>query len=291
MTGEGALGFALGAGVGAGTAALGLRVALRASPASLMRTNVAGRTVPAVLGLPLVGGGALGATVVLVVDRAADVAFTTRDVALALLVVLIVAGLAGFADDRRGDEAARGFAGHLRAATTGRVTGGLLKILGVGLAALAAGLLTGTGWYLVEAAALIALSANLLNLLDRAPGRAAKVALLAAIPLVLLGAEPWVTAAGGLVGALLVCLVPDLRERAMLGDAGANPLGAALGLALALSLDRPGRLIALALLVIVNLASERWSFSRGIQRIPWLKALDDLGRSRPSTTSPRDAGE
>ena len=160
------------------------------------------------------------------------------------------------------------------------------------MAALAAGVLTGAGWYVVEAAALIALSANLLNLLDRAPGRAAKVALLAAIPLVFLGAEQWVTAAGGLLGALVVCLVPDLRERAMLGDAGANPLGAGLGLALALSLDRPGRMIALALLVVVNLASERWSFSRRIQRVAWLRALDELGRTRSSTSSPpRNGGE
>lgn len=278
MTGEQAAGFLFSALVGGLAASLWLPTAIRAAPASLVRVNVRGREVPAVLGLPLVMGGALGLGFAYALDRGTHYVITTHRIALAMVLVLLVSAAAGWADDRRGDEHARGFGGHLKAAARGRITGGLVKIAGVGLAGLGAGLLLGSGWYVVEVTMLVALSANLVNLFDRAPGRAGKVAVLGAFLLIGLGSGAWAGVAGGMVGALLVCLGPDLRERAMLGDAGANPLGAILGLGLAVSLDRTGRLVAIGLLVAVNLASERWSFSRGIERVALLRSFDRLGR-------------
>ena len=67
----------------------------------------------------------------------------------------------------------------------------------------------------------------------------------------------------------------------MLGDAGANPVGAALGLGLALTLDRPGRIVAIAALVVLTAASEVWSFSSVIERTPGLRVLDAAGRRSP----------
>jgi hypothetical protein len=127
-------------------------------------------------------------------------------------------------------------------------------------------------------AVLVALGANTINLFDRAPGRAGKVVVLVATPLMALGDVHWGIATAGLLGALLACLPLDLEERAMLGDAGANPLGALLGLGLALSLDGPARWAAAVALVALNLASERWSFSAAIAKQPWLHRLDRLGR-------------
>jgi hypothetical protein len=90
---------------------------------------------------------------------------------------------------------------------------------------------------------------------------------------------------GGLVagplGATLAVLPADLGERVMLGDAGANPLGALLGLRLA-SVPRRGRRAALlAAVVALNLASERVSFTMVIEATPGLRELDRLGR-RPA---------
>ena len=245
---------------------------------NLMRTNVSGDRVPAVLGLPLVVGAVVGAGVVLVLDRIKPLPADTLEAVMAVTVVVCVAALAGYADDRRGDEPARGFIGHIRAGLVGSITGGLIKILGVGLAGAAAGLLTGSGWFVLECVALVGLTANLINLFDRAPGRAAKVSFLLLLPLIALGEGAWAAAVGGLMGGLLACVGPDLKERAMLGDAGANPLGAAAGLGLALSLDRPARLAAIGVLLVLNLVSEKWSFSRGIERTPPLRAADRLGR-------------
>ncbi|MDQ3766831.1 MAG: hypothetical protein M3346_05745, partial [Actinomycetota bacterium] len=92
------------------------------------------------------------------------------------------------------------------------------------------------------------------------------------------GDPGWAVAAGPVAGALLGCLGADLGERGMLGDAGANPLGAVMGLGLAVSLFTPGLLVAVALLLAGNLASEKWSFSSAIDRTAWLKAVDRLGR-------------
>ena len=281
MSGPQALTALAAALLGAVVALLWVRVALAAAPPELVRTNVAGKSVPAVLGLPLGMGALVGLGLTYTLERTTELDPTSTRLALAVLVVVVLCALAGYADDRRGDEHERGFTGHLRAAARGRLTGGIVKIAGVGVAGLAAGALLRGDWFTIECAALIALGANLINLMDRAPGRAGKVALLGALPLGLFGAGAWTTAAAGLLGALAVCLGPDLAERGMLGDAGANPLGGVLGLGLAVSCDRPGRLVALGLLAVLNLASERWSFSRGIERVGPLRALDRLGRRAP----------
>ena len=67
----------------------------------------------------------------------------------------------------------------------------------------------------------------------------------------------------------------------MLGDAGANALGAMLGAAAAASLPRSGRVAVLAGIVALTAASEKISFTKVIQRTPPLHWLDMLGR-RPA---------
>jgi UDP-GlcNAc:undecaprenyl-phosphate/decaprenyl-phosphate GlcNAc-1-phosphate transferase len=81
-----------------------------------------------------------------------------------------------------------------------------------------------------------------------------------------------------MIGAAVALLVPDLRERVMLGDTGANALGSVIGLALVVTLTSRGRLVAAGILLILNLISERVSFSRVIDAAPPLRAFDRLGR-------------
>jgi hypothetical protein len=80
------------------------------------------------------------------------------------------------------------------------------------------------------------------------------------------------------LGAGLGLLVPDLRERCMLGDTGANVLGGAAGLALATSVSTTAAWIVALALAALNLASERVSFSRVIDRVAPLRWMDRLGR-------------
>src|SRR3569833_4460823 len=188
------------------------------------------------------------------------------------------AGALGAYDDLAGSGDSRGFKGHLAALARGQVTPGAVKILGIGAAGLAAAALAGAGRRLAGAdllinGALVAGGAHLLNLFDLRPGRAIKVGALAALPGTLSGSA--VTAAP--LGAALALLPEDLGERAMLGDAGANALGALLGQSAA-RLPRPVRIGLLTGVTALNAASEVVSFTKVIQATPALRWLDQLGR-------------
>jgi UDP-N-acetylmuramyl pentapeptide phosphotransferase/UDP-N-acetylglucosamine-1-phosphate transferase len=249
---------------------------LASPPEWSLRTNVSGKRVPAVLGVAVVFGGAI-AMAVLHVAAVLEWVDRNGEVDSAALIVFLAMAAAGTWDDRRGDESPRGFGGHLRA---GRLTGGLVKIAAGGLSGLAAGLIVYPDRLAMAGLTALAvpLTANLFNLLDRAPGRTGKVALLVALPLLALGHVDWALAAAGPFGALAAVLPSDLGERGMLGDAGANPLGALAGLGLAVSLDVwPLTAVVVALLAL-NAASERWSFSAVIERTPLLRRLDSIGR-------------
>jgi UDP-N-acetylmuramyl pentapeptide phosphotransferase/UDP-N-acetylglucosamine-1-phosphate transferase len=264
------------AGAAGARAALAAAAALTAGPAGARwrRTNFAGRPVT------LLGGPALAlpATVTAAVGGPAG----TRTAAAVVGTVATVVGgyddLAGARPEQAGD---KGIAGHLAALRAGRVSAGAVKVAGIGASAAVAALLTRKERPLVDGVlttGLVAGTANLLNLLDLRPGRAAKAGgLLAAATL----GGP----AGGLVagplGATVAVLPEDLGERVMLGDAGANPLGALLGLRLATVRSRSVRTALLAAVVGLNLASERVSFTRVIEATPGLRELDRLGR-RPA---------
>ncbi|HEV2754881.1 MAG TPA: hypothetical protein VG318_03770 [Actinomycetota bacterium] len=265
-------------GVGAGRLLAGR--ALARPPAWSLRTNVSGREVPAVLGLPVAAGGIVALAVLLAGEAAGVEPARTARVAVAAALVLALMAAAGWWDDRRGDESARGFAGHLGAARGGRLTGGLVKIAGGGAAGVAAAALVYPSSLAPAALTALAvpLAANLFNLLDRAPGRAGKAALVAALPLLVFAPVAWAVAAGGTFGTLAGVLPADLRERGMLGDAGANPMGALLGLGLAVTLGTAGLAVAVVVMLALNLASERWSFSQVIERSPPLRWFDSIGR-------------
>ncbi|MDQ6650363.1 MAG: hypothetical protein M3Z02_09640 [Actinomycetota bacterium] len=203
-------------------------------------------------------------------------------VALGALVAAGGAGAAGWYDDWVGDRpierATKGFSGHLAAGRSGRLSAGLVKIAGITVSATVAtrSLPSGAVDRLL-AAGVVAGAANLLNLLDLRPGRALKVALAAGVPLSLSsGPAGWLAA--GPVGAAAGLLEADLAERQMIGDAGANALGAALGFAAAAGGDRRRTGALLGAVVALNAASETVSFTKVIGATPPLRWLDALGR-------------
>lgn len=226
-----------------------------------------------------------------------------------MLILVLGMCLVGFIDDIAGDGSARGFKGHLSEALHGRFTTGLFKaVLGfvVALAATANLVIllhpaTPPGaygkWFLD--AALIALAANLLNLLDLRPGRALKIFFPLLIMVILLTGRYTVLTFGGRVSyvpaylfvipaisiaAVALVLFPgDLKEKFMIGDSGANVLGAVIGLGLVLGLSFWWRLGAFIFLVFLTALSENISFSRVIEGNRMLNWLDELGRKRRDT--------
>jgi UDP-GlcNAc:undecaprenyl-phosphate GlcNAc-1-phosphate transferase len=80
---------------------------------------------------------------------------------------------------------------------------------------------------------------------------------------------------------VLVAGWADLRERAMLGDTGANLIGGLAGLWLVLSLDTLGQAIALAAVAALTLYGEFRSLSALIERTPLVRRIDSIGRNAP----------
>lgn len=232
------------------------------------RTNYAGRQVS------LLGGVAVASAAV------AGAAVTPAPAGAVLAAV--GGGAFGVIDDLGADSAtsSKGLRGHLGALARGHVTTGAWKIVGIGASGLgAAALLTPrprTPFDVLVGAGLIAGSANLLNLFDLRPGRALKVAAAAAAVGTLAGSER----AAAALGVSAAALRDDLGERTMLGDTGANALGALLGSAAAGS-SRRVRTGILAGVLALTVLSEKVSFSRVIDNTAALRWMDRLGR-RPS---------
>lgn len=253
--------------------------------AGLRRPNYAGREIPLAAGLHLVLlVPTLGTLAVL-----AGVPAAPAPLIAASTLCLCGFGLAGLVDDVLGTAGHKGFLGHFRALLReGRLTSGAIKALFGGVIALLTALALAAfyprvfgPWYqVVVNTLLLASAANLLNLFDLRPGRAGKIFYLG---LGLCAAMSWrMDLYGGPVFLVAVALFPlfraDLRGRLMLGDTGANLLGATLGLAMALWLTWHAKLAALVLLLALQALSERFSFSRAIERVGILRSLDSWGR-------------
>ena len=171
-----------------------------------------------------------------------------RDPAVAAVAAI------GLADDLwSGGE--RGFRAHLGR----RRTTGVLKLFGIPLVGLLA-------TRKLSGALLVGLAANFLNQLDTKPGRALKAYLLLAAP------------TGAPLRAAVILAPYDLREMAMLGDSGANALGALLGLSSVSKLTARGRWAAIGALAGLTLLGETRSLGALIERTPVLRELDALGR-------------
>lgn len=197
-----------------------------------------------------------------------------------VLVVALAFGLLGAVDDVLGVGDPRGFRGHVAALGRGRLTAGGLKLVGGGAVALVVAA-PGAGQSIVRLvldAVLIALCANLANLFDRRPGRVLKVSTVAFVALAVTSAAHVLVSVAVLVGAALSLAIDDLRERVMLGDAGAMVVGGALGIGVVLACSPLTRDIVLVAVAILNGMSEIVSFTRVIDAIPPLRAVDRLGR-------------
>jgi UDP-GlcNAc:undecaprenyl-phosphate/decaprenyl-phosphate GlcNAc-1-phosphate transferase len=253
------------------------------------RLNYRGRELPCPFGVLTLAAALLALIPLTLVQQLGS---TQVFYPLALPIALYALGVLalGLVDDtlaREGSSAVRpgappqrGWRGHGAALARGELTTGALKAAGsLGLALLAMSYLGLSNGRWLLAAGVLVLATNVFNLLDLRPGRATKafVALGAALAL---GSTQLRTlwALGLFAAPALVAGVYDLRERAMLGDTGANLLGALGGLWLVLTLSGTEQLVALAVLAAITLYGELRSISTLVERTPGLRQLDSWGR-------------
>lgn len=224
---------------------------------------------------------------------------------LRVVVLLVVAAFVfGFIDDTYGSSSSRGFKGHIKALLRGKLTTGGLKLFGIGFASLYGAYLLGAKLFVADGSSsfeiisyvvlvgfALALTSNLLNLTDLRPGRASKVygvlvvagltfSALSPLPSVTPSLQHFLADAVLLSAPVFVVVGLDLKEKGMLGDAGANAMGVLAG-AYILSrfgLNFPLIAVYLVFILLLNLASERISFSKVIEGNKLLSKLDNLGR-------------
>jgi UDP-GlcNAc:undecaprenyl-phosphate/decaprenyl-phosphate GlcNAc-1-phosphate transferase len=261
----------------------------RLERAGVVRENYRGLVLPAASGMLIAVVAAIVVGPLAALDELADADTLAPEVGIALVFVLGV-GVLGLVDDLLGGrrpagagadvESPRGLRGHARAAVRGDFSTGMLKALGaLGLALyVLSGEGRSAGEYLVGVGVLV-LSTNLFNLLDLRPGRAGKAFVVLGVVLTIGSWDTYALQALGLfIGPALVLLPYDLRERAMLGDAGSNVLGAVAGLWLVLALGPTGEAVVLAVLVLLTVYGEFRSISAAVDRNPLTRWLDSLGR-------------
>lgn len=247
-----------------------------------VKANFRGEQIPQSVGITIV----IYAAVMLCAS--AYLVPAVRFSAVTWLIAIAGFGALGLLDDVRGNREASGLGGHFRAAFHERkITTGFIKAVGGLLIAflIAFRLRPENPASALLAAAILALSANAVNLLDLRPGRAGAAFLLFAIPLV--GVSFPVNNAAG-IPLLLFVTIPALRiyardsaAKIMLGDAGSNPLGAALALAfLEITPSIIPQIVIFVLLIALHLLAERASLTKIIEKNSILNRIDKLTGNR-----------
>ena len=198
----------------------------------------------------------------------------------------------GLYDDVSNDNEFKGFRGHISALKKGHITSGFLKLALGGILSFFAAFLIITikgnhwGWIFISTP-LIALVANTINLLDLRPGRALKwwaLGISIATIYYLVGRETYhishaVENVILLVLFLAILYAPlDFSAQMMLGDIGSNLLGGLLGVIVILIFPPIAQAVLLLLFTLLNVKSERKSFTQIIADNKLLRFFDNLGR-------------
>ena len=260
--------------------ALGLTPLIRGrlADAGLVAENYRGARLPVPIGVAIVPAALIALIPIMLLARLTSADVFPTDLSLVIAFVPAIA-LLGFVDDVLSGPS-RGFRAHAATALKGGFSTGMLKALGtLGLALLVASALPGSDGEFLLAAAVLVLATNAFNLLDLRPGRSVKAFVLLGLCLTIATqiTEP-LAALGLFIGPVLVCGFYDLREQAMLGDAGSNVIGAMAGVFIVLTLDTGEQVVAFILLLLINLYGEFRSISTVIEKTPGLRHLDSLGR-------------
>ena len=192
---------------------------------------------------------------------------------------LVYMFFAGILDDIIGNRDVSGLKGHFKSLLNGKLTTGGFKALFGGFIGLVISIAISKNIYdIVINTLIIALSTNLMNLLDLRPGRAIKGYLVISIVLLF--------TLGEYTRNLLLLIFPnviayfnqDLKAKAMMGDTGSNVLGISIGILFVMGYPLKVRLIWLAFLIFIHILTEKYSLTKIIENNKFLNFIDKLGR-------------
>ncbi|MCG0274999.1 MAG: hypothetical protein L5655_02385 [Thermosediminibacteraceae bacterium] len=224
----------------------------------------------------ITAGGVVFVVAIILTNICAAFLFDDTYVLEPLMLAAAGMGFSGLLDDVYGSNTVKGLKGHFSQLRRGRITTGTVKaIMGLGIACFISLKKGGSILEIMINALIIALSANLLNLMDLRPGRACRFFLVST--LILFGYFLYTKNISlifwfmPLVASVLVFLVYDSREVLMMGDAGANVLGMSLGIMVVWGSSFYARISALIFLVGIHLFAEYYSLSKIIEGLTIIK--------------------
>lgn len=211
-------------------------------------------------------------------------AFFTQDYKNLLYLFMFIFGIismffAGVLDDIIGNRDVSGLKGHLKSLLKGSLTTGGFKALFGGFVGVIISIAVSKNiGDIIINTLIIALSTNLMNLLDLRPGRAIKVYISISIVLFL--------TLTGYIKSLMLLIVPnvlayfnyDLKARAMMGDTGSNVLGISIGMLVVMGYSIKIRIGWLVFLVFIHILTEKYSLTKIIEKNKFLNFIDKLGR-------------
>lgn len=243
-----------------------------------VKKNYAGNQIPNAAGISIVSAAAAAYLVAAVVSSG------YRFEIMAGLAVILGMGLLGLIDDLLGTRDTTGIKGHLSMLLKGRLTtGGLKALFGGGLALGFSLIFSGGAADTAINTLLIGLFTNAINLTDLRPGRAGKVFLFVGtifLVIALVKLSQSVMLLAPVYGAVIAFLPFDLKGQVMMGDTGSNVLGITLGVVSVLLFDITGRMVLLGLLILLHIYTEKHSLTETIQRIKFLRLIDEWGTPR-----------
>lgn len=185
-------------------------------------------------------------------------------------------GFSGLMDDVYGTNAVKGLKGHFSELLRGKITTGNIKaIIGLSIACFLSMKKNHFFSEILTDALIIALSTNLLNLMDLRPGRACRFFLFSTTIMFLYflheGHINLIYYFMPLVASVLVFLFYDSREILMMGDVGSNVLGICLGMMISWGSSFYVKIGVLFFLIGIHLLAEFYSINEILERIISLK--------------------
>ena len=211
-------------------------------------------------------------------------AYFTKEFENLLYIFTFIFGMismffAGVLDDIIGNRDVSGLKGHFKSLFKGNLTTGGFKAVFGGLIGILISIVVSKNILdIIINTLIIALSTNLMNLLDLRPGRAIKVYLVIIISI-------FITLTG-YIKVLPLLILPnviayfnyDLKAKAMMGDTGSNVLGISIGILMVLGYSFNVRVSWLVFLILIHLLTEKYSLTKIIENNKILNFIDKLGR-------------
>ena len=242
---------------------------------NVIRPNYKGEMIPVSMGIVFLP---------MIIINGIILAYFTIDAISMMCLLLFIFGMmsmffAGIIDDTIGNRDVSGLKGHFKSLFKGKLTTGGFKAIFGGFVGLIISVAISKDIIdIIINTLVIALSTNLMNLLDLRPGRAIKAYLVIMITIFF--------TLSGYIQILPLLILPnvlayfnyDLKAKAMMGDTGSNVLGISIGILMAFGYARNIRIAWLVFLILIHLLTEKFSLTKIIEKNKVLNFIDRLGR-------------